>query len=733
MKPQLLAPVGSWDTLIAAVSNGADAVYLGTKLFNARRLADNFRPEELKKAVQYAHLHRVKVYITLNTLIKNNEIGPFLNQISSIEQAGADAVILQDLTFAPLIKEQFPNLEIHASTQATIMNTAAVEFWQKYVAVFVLARELTKQQIRRMYDATHAKLEVFVHGHLCSSYSGQCLISSLIGKRSGNRGLCASACRKPYNGDKYLISAKDLCLIENVNDVIESGAMTLKIEGRMKPAEYVGATTKYYRQQIDHAQTVSPQTITNLKMAFNREFTSGYFNNQKTIIDPLIPSNRGILLGTVRQGKLFLEADLHCYDGIGIVYQGKRTGEYVHEIFKDAEQVTAAKKGDMITLTMPAFRNGAKVFLTSKHQGQDLRGKKELLPVQISLVIKQEQKPEVLLSVQDKIHRFQLQALAQPPQKHPLTSEQLKIELQKFQSNIFSLSNIAIQTDNSFVPKSILTQLRNDLDQIILDLCVPIQKEKKALPLPQFPSQAAVEKKLHVRVYSLSGVEEAAVHGADVIYYDVFAADAAKAISIAHAFQTKLFLHTPMVMTDSDMKLCVKNIKQLQPDGLLINNVGLLNFDFNCAKVLGYQMNIFNDNQLQFYGLPAIASLELTAQELTAFKNKKDLIYFAHGYPVVMTFREDLATNSLHDQKGYTFKVRRTATQATEMLYSRSLGLLQHTPKLLDAGITQLFLDVEQDVGALTHAYKELLAGKRVDVAKFKHNVTVGNLEKGVM
>src|SRR3989344_496705 len=157
---QLLSPVGDFEALIAAVNNDADSVYLGSKLFNARRLAHNFTAEELKKAVQYAHLHNVKVFLTLNTLIKNQEIMPLLNQLAIAEKLGIDAVIMQDLTFAPLIKKQFPQLSIHASTQATIMNTPAVKYWQKYIDVFVLARELTKQEVREIWNQTKAHLEV---------------------------------------------------------------------------------------------------------------------------------------------------------------------------------------------------------------------------------------------------------------------------------------------------------------------------------------------------------------------------------------------------------------------------------------------------------------------------------------------------------------------------------------------------------------------------------------------
>src|SRR3989338_6199247 len=357
-KLQLLSPAGSFDALKAAIHNGADAVYLGSKLFNARRLANNFTGDELKQAVQYAHLHNVKIYLTLNTLIKNHEIIALLNQISLAAQLGINALIMQDLTFAPLIKQHFPKLEIHASTQSTIMNSPSINYWKPYVDTFVLARELTKQEVKTIYEKTNANLEVFIHGHLCISYSGQCLISSLIGKRSGNRGLCASSCRKPYNGPNYLLSAKDLCMIENIQDVIASGAKTVKIEGRMKPAEYVGTTTKLYRKQIDNyynntPRAISQDTINQLRMAFNREFTPGYFNNEIKIVEQTYSSKRGIFLGTINNGQLTLEHDIELYDGIGIINHGKRTGDYIQKIIHNFQEVPSAKKGGTVKLIIP--------------------------------------------------------------------------------------------------------------------------------------------------------------------------------------------------------------------------------------------------------------------------------------------------------------------------------------------------------------------------------------------
>ena len=733
-KLQLLSPAGSFDALKAAIDNGADAVYLGSKLFNARRLANNFTGEELKQAVQYAHLHNVKIYLTLNTLIKNNEIVPLLNQVSLAAQLNIDALIMQDLTFAPLIKQHFPKLEIHASTQSTIMNSPSVKYWQPYVDTFVLARELTKQEVKTIYENTNANLEVFIHGHLCISYSGQCLISSLIGKRSGNRGLCASSCRKPYNGPNYLLSAKDLCMIENIQDVIASGAKTVKIEGRMKPAEYVGTTTSQYRKEIDNyynnnnnnnnnnntPRPISQNTINQLRMAFNREFTPGYFNNEIKIVDQTYSSKRGIFLGTINNGQLTLEHDIELYDGIGIINHGKRTGDYIQKIIHNFQEVPSAKKGDTVKLIIAGFDNYAKVYLMSTHNGQNPLGTHQLIPFDLTITIQQQKPTLITFNIKNKTNRFNLTIPASLPQKHPFTKEQIRIEMEKYQSTLFHINQLIINTDNSFIPKSELTNLRKQLDQYLLDALQPILNEKIKITPPTFSKTTASEKKIHVHVYTMQGIKDAIQANADIIYYDAFAKDLNEAITLtknAKNTQSKLYLYTPMALTDMNIEQLQIIINTTQPDGILTNNIAILNLPLpqHTKIILGYQLNIFNDNQLQFYNpAGAIASIELNTQELSQFQHKDKLIYFAHGYPVVMSFKEQFETDHLTDEKHYTFRLRKNSTGTTEMLYSKQLGLLQHTPDIVNAGITQLYLDLEKDVFQIITLYKRLLNGEQV-------------------
>ena len=753
-KVELLSPVGSWNALIAAVQNGADAVYLGSKLFNARRLANNFNPSELKKAVQYAHLHNVKVYLTLNTLIKNQEIPILLNQISEAYRFGIDAVIMQDLSFAKLIKEHCPNMEVHASTQATLMNSESVKFWQQYVDVFVLARELTKKQVRQIYDKTKAKLEVFVHGHLCISYSGQCLISSLIGKRRGNRGMCASSCPRQYNGDEYLLSAKDLCMIETIPDVIQSGASTIKMEGRMKSSEYVATVTREYRKQLDAALSgkklkVTKECIDDLKLAFNRNFTNGYFAGEKNIVDPILSSKRGLYLGQVRQGYLRLEENVDLFDGILCVNYGEREGDFVKKIFNlSGDNLNVAKKGELVKFLVPGFKNGAKIYLLSRHGGRNLLGNNQKLAIEIGVDVVIGKKPIIKIIIDESNLTFELDYLAVQAKKNPLTKEGWESELLKWQSDIFSLDigNIEVETDGSFVPKSLITEFRKKLDQQLLDLLVPIKSLKQSIPTPSY-SEARNEKKtdLHVQVYSKQEAIEAINAGCDYLYLDLFDANIKELFvelrSIAKDNQ-KICAYTAMVLHDADVDKIKKLVMEIKPDSLLVQNVGVLNLKLDVPIILGYQMNVFNDHQLSSYlnhldstVSRAVASIELNVNELDKFARKNKLLYYAHGRPIVMTFNERVAKNRLVDNKDYSFPLRRGPTGSSQMLYSKTIGLLQHSPEILKLGLSGLFLDLEKgsDVKGLVALYRSFIEGRTPNVTKFKRGVTVGNFEKGVM
>lgn len=365
-KIELLAPAGSVESLISAVQNGADAVYIGGKLFNARINANNFDDKTMIAAIDYAHLRGVKVFVTMNTLIKDEELIEALRYAKFIYEAGGDALIVQDLGFGSLVRDMLPDFELHLSTQATISDRQSFEVAKKlgYKRI-VLSRELSLEEIKEISDIDDVEVEVFVHGAICVSYSGQCQLSRRYGGRSGNRGTCAQACRLPYitnitkstnttnktittnikkdNTEKkiYALSPRDLCQVENLGELIEAGVKSLKIEGRMKSPEYVGVITRIYRKYIDlyfknGEYKISEEDRKSLMQIFNRgDFTEGFLHKdeESKFMSNTIPKNNGIYAGDVTFSKkgsklinISSKLGLSLHDGLEI---RKENGEII--------------------------------------------------------------------------------------------------------------------------------------------------------------------------------------------------------------------------------------------------------------------------------------------------------------------------------------------------------------------------------------------------------------------
>lgn len=277
--PELLAPAGDFECLVAAVRGGADAVYIGGKSFSARAYAKNFDIDEIKKAVSYCHLHGVRLYVTMNILLYDTELDEALRFAEELYVAGVDALIIADLGLISLIRKRIPDFELHASTQMSVHNSiGADKAYELGCSRVVLARELSGRDIETVTEVCKAETEVFLHGALCVCHSGQCLFSSMIGGRSGNRGECAQPCRLPYNNGKYVLSLSDLSLSNHVSELISYGVASLKIEGRMKSPDYVYTVTSIYRRLLDEHRNSNDKEDSALKAAFSRSgFTDGYF------------------------------------------------------------------------------------------------------------------------------------------------------------------------------------------------------------------------------------------------------------------------------------------------------------------------------------------------------------------------------------------------------------------------------------------------------------------------
>ena len=277
--PELLAPAGDFECLLASVDAGADAIYVGGRSYSARAYAKNFDIDELRLAVEYCHLHGVKLYVTLNTLLYDRELSGALAFARELYKIGVDALIVADLGLVRMLRECLPELELHASTQMSVHNSLGADMAHGLgCSRVVLARELSGEDIKRVTEECRPEVEVFLHGALCVCHSGQCLFSSLVGGRSGNRGECAQPCRLPYNGGRYALSLKDLSLAKFIPELIEAGVASLKIEGRMKSPSYVYTVTSIYRRLLDEARSANAEEERELRRAFSRDgFTDAYF------------------------------------------------------------------------------------------------------------------------------------------------------------------------------------------------------------------------------------------------------------------------------------------------------------------------------------------------------------------------------------------------------------------------------------------------------------------------
>lgn len=381
---ELLAPAGNRDSFVSAINAGATAVYVAGKDFGARKNANNFTNLELQEMISYAHLRNVLVYVTINTIIFEDEVADVFNFADFLVQNNVDALIVQDLGIIEAFCARYPETEIHASTQMNVYNLEQIKYLKNIgVKRLILARETPLDTIKKITSSMDMDIEVFIHGALCVSYSGNCLHSFSMGRRSGNRGECAQPCRLKYklirddqvvSDDSYLLSTKDLMTIEHLNEIISSGVKSLKIEGRMKKPSYVAATVKAYKEAIENIDTADydlSQRIRELQVSFNRSYTKGYMLGELPfhINNDNRPNHQGIEVGKVLAydwGKTTIELTdtLTVSDGIRI--EGKTDiGGVVSRILKDGEKVNQAYQGDTVVIDMQSeVFKGSKVLKT---------------------------------------------------------------------------------------------------------------------------------------------------------------------------------------------------------------------------------------------------------------------------------------------------------------------------------------------------------------------------------
>lgn len=515
-KPELLAPAGSMKAFYAAIEAGCDAVYIGGYSFGARAFSDNFSNEEIIECINYAHKYGVKVYVTVNTLIFENEVEIFLNYIDFLHQNNVDAVIVQDLGMFDLIRKTYLNLEIHISTQMHIHNLNGTLMMEKLGAKrVVLARETDFETLKQIKEKTNIELEVFVHGALCVSYSGQCLMSYLIGGRSGNRGKCAGTCRqmyslvdetgKKYNKDNYLLSMKDLNILENIGKLIDLGIDSFKIEGRMKRPEYVYLVVSIYRKAIDSYLkekkiNITEEDIMNLYKIYNRKFTKGYLF-EKNVINQYRPNHLGINIGKVIKKdnhKIYIKLtdNLRKGDGIRFLNQKEDTGLTITKIFVQNKDVNEAFTGDIVVIKddIDCDANAIVIKTTDKKQLDDienkLKNKTRKIFINGKITIKNGLPLELIISDETNIVNYKSDYIVDKAINRIMTNEDIEKNLRKTNDTIYSFNNIEINNDyKSFIPIFKLNEIRRNA-LALLDkkrmYKIPYKKEKYTINVPDF-------------------------------------------------------------------------------------------------------------------------------------------------------------------------------------------------------------------------------------------------------
>ncbi|QXM06338.1 DUF3656 domain-containing U32 family peptidase [Crassaminicella indica] len=674
MDIELLAPVGSWEALVAAIQSGADAVYLGGKLFSARQYATNFDEEELKRAVEYSHIRGVKVFVTVNTLVSNEELNQLGKYIAFLYNIDVDAIIVQDLGVAKLVRDLFSDFELHASTQMSVHNLEGAKLLEEMgFKRVVLAREMSKEEIALVKKNTKIDLEVFVHGALCISYSGQCLMSSMIGGRSGNRGRCAQPCRKSYdlidmttgkkithNFGDYLLSPRDLNTLEDIHKILDTGVKSLKIEGRMKRPEYVAAVVGAYRKAIDQyisnkkKPKIDEKTLKEVKQMFNRRFTKGYILGEKgrNLMSFSKPSNRGIKLGKVldydkrkRRVKIKLEEELSKGDGLEIwAKKGDNPGTIVEYILKGGIKTDIGRAGDIVEINFKhVVSKDCLVYKTSdmrllKKLRETYERKDKNIPIYGEFKCLLDKKIE--LSLWDDIGNVVCEkgeAKAEKALKRPLTKERIYEQISKLGNTPYELKKLDIQLDEEVViPIGEMNGLRRKAIEKMNALRKNhnhrknINSENFYGGMESWLEDKEKENKKQVRLsVSVNNINQLkAVLGLNIgrIYYNDFDT-IEKALSLVEDYSIPLFPSFSRITEDKELKIIKEKFKSLRVQGVLVSNLGVLNIMKKLEDIYmitDFSFNVFNNGAVKY--LKEINVKEVTLSIELTLKEIKEII-----------------------------------------------------------------------------------------------------------
>lgn len=654
---ELLAPAGNLESLKAAVKSGANAVYLGLDEYNARGNIENFNRENLADAVRFAHLFGCKVYMTLNILIKDAEIEKVVENVRFALSCKVDAFIIQDVGVATLLKKIFEGIELHASTQMGICNLEGA-LWLKKIGFsrIVLARETPIEEIKRIKENVDIEIEYFVQGALCVGYSGNCYFSSLIEGASGNRGKCKQLCRLPfemeYSGGRkkgYLLSAKDFCLLAMLEDLVEAGVTSLKIEGRARRAAYVANAVQVYRKALDENFKYDNNDIIKLKKFFNRgNYIKGYFANEK-IIYPSVCSHIGVEVGKVtdfRRGKRFNEIFISSShkitkgDSLAFFKEGKEPQSIaVYDVKEKGKNLY------YVTTTAILDKDARVSLIVDKNLEDDVMGKERKVLVDATFIAKVGQKAKLILSASNQEVKVESQQECQESISQPLGKEECLGQLSKMGEN-FKLANFEFDAENVFIRKAELNQLRRKaLEELEEKIIKSNEKEDIKENNINLIKKDEKSQKNNKKILIFDDLNKLKNNYSPYNYY-VFSPSTYKKeeiISFCKENQNLLiYLDTPPVANKYDIKYLKEIVDDCENLGVVANNYYALSFKMPSQTIIGSELNVFNSLSIEFYKSQGYDKIILSKEPIAEFdiKNKSGLfmnenfnerlIYFKH-------------------------------------------------------------------------------------------------------
>jgi putative protease len=650
--PELLAPAGDMECVRAAIENGADAVYFGLQVHNARARATNFELESLPELMQLLHRRGMRGYVTLNTLVFPSELAQVAEIIRGVALAGADAIIVQDIAVIRLARAICPELPIHASTQMTLTSAESIRLVEELgVQRVILARELSLDDMRRIRAGTRMPLEVFVHGALCVAYSGQCLTSEALGGRSANRGQCAQACRLPYEvicdgqkqelGDyQYVLSPQDLAAWDVIPELVKLGIACFKIEGRLKTPEYVANITRHYRQAIDAAVAGHPVLFTRrdveeMQLSFSRGFSHGWMlgDNHKELVQGRSPTKRGVLLGevqSVRGGRVTVQLTAPLKRGDGVVFDRGRPeepeqGGRVYELFRGGRSLDEGISSGVVELAfgrgdldLKQVSPGDRVWKTddpelTRRLRQSFAGSqaRRRVPLDVHVTARVGQRLRIVARAASGAT-----AVLQSPEplveavRHPITAELLRTQLGRLGTTVYELRWLECDVDGQpMVPLSVLGKLRHEMIERLDASIVAGTRCVQPAPLPTLATRDATTHDvrrlptLRVLCRDLNQLETAVAAGVSELYADFQdIREYGEAVRRAHAGGASLYLATPRIQKPAEGPL-FKHLLRHGADGILARNLGGLAFYAarGVSVVADFSLNAANELTVELY------------------------------------------------------------------------------------------------------------------------------------